>query len=244
MMRRLHAPALAGLALLLATPAAVAQQPAQEQTSGPMQGLSVNRDQPVKIESNTLEVRDKIRQATFSGDVKLTQGDTILKCKVLVVFYEDTAMGSSNASKKGAPVQGTPQAQKGGGGLGGSGGQQIKRAEAKGDVFVTQKDQTASGDSAVYDLKTDTIVMTGNVVLTQGPQVLRGGKMVVELKTGLYRFDGRVEMLANPSAAKDKDAKAGPTPPAPPAPAAKNAKPAPATPPAAKATPGPPTRIN
>ena len=142
--RLLHAPALAGLALVLAASVAAAQQPAQEQTSGPMQGLSANRDQPVRIESNTLEVRDKIRQATFSGDVKLVQGDTTLKCKVLVVFYEDTAMASS--SKKGAPAQAAPQAQKGGGGHGGSGGQQIKRAEAKGDVFVTQKDQTASGD--------------------------------------------------------------------------------------------------
>jgi lipopolysaccharide export system protein LptA len=239
MMRLLHIPVVVGLAVALAASAVGAQQPAQE-TSGPMQGLSMNRDQPVKIESNTLEVRDKIRQATFSGDVKLTQGDTILKCKVLVVFYEDTAMGSSNASKKGAPAQGAPQAQKGGGGPGG-GGQQIKRAEAKGDVFVTQKDQTASGDTAVYDLKSETIVMTGNVVLTQGPQVLRGGKMVVELKTGLYRFEsgtrgtdggGRVEMLANPSAAKDKDAKAAP--PAQPAPPA----------PAAKSTQRPPIRIN
>ena len=66
-------------------------------------GLSMNRDQPVKIESNTLEVRDKIRQATFIGDVKLTQGDTILKCKTLVVFYEDTA--AAPAQKKGAPAQ-------------------------------------------------------------------------------------------------------------------------------------------
>jgi lipopolysaccharide export system protein LptA len=227
--RLLRVPAVASLALALAVFAAIAQQPAQEQTSGPMQGLSMNRDQPVKIESNTLEVRDKIRQATFSGNVKLTQGDTILKCKVLVVFYEDTAMGSN--SKKGAPAQGAPQAQKGGG-PGGSGSQQIKRAEAKGDVFVTQKDQTASGENAVYDLKSETIVMTGNVVLTQGPQVLRGGKMVVELKTGLYRFDGRVEMLANPSAAKERDSKAAP------------AQPPAAQAPAAKSAPGKPTRIN
>jgi len=63
------------------------------------QGLSMDSDQPVRIESNTLEVRDKIRQATFAGDVKLTQGDTIIKCKVLVVFYEDTAA----PTKKGAP---------------------------------------------------------------------------------------------------------------------------------------------
>ena len=43
--------------------------------------LQFNRDQPVKIESDALEVRDKSQQATFIGKVKLTQGDTILQCQ-------------------------------------------------------------------------------------------------------------------------------------------------------------------
>src|ERR1041384_4222489 len=118
----------------------------------------MNRDQPVKIETNSLEVRDKQRQATFSGKVKLTQGDTILQCQTLVIFYEDSAAPAG--PKKGAP----PTAQKGGG----PGSQQIKRAEAKGDVLVTQRDQTARGDNGVFDVKSNKITLTGNVVVTQG----------------------------------------------------------------------------
>ena len=223
---------LGSLALTLAASA----QPAQ-QSGGAMQGFQMNRDQPVKIESSTLEVRDKSRQATFMGDVKLTQGETVLQCKTLVIFYEETAAPS--ASKKGGAT-----AQK----SGGPGGQQIKRAEAKGDVLVTQKDQTARGDNGVFDVKTNSVTLTGNVVVTQGTNVLRGDRMVVDLNTGVSRVESdkakRVEGLFNPSstpqpapAASQKDAKPAPTP-------QKDAKPPAAAPPAAKAAPGAPTRIN
>jgi LptA/(LptD N-terminal domain) LPS transport protein len=37
-------------------------------------GFSQNRDQPVHIEAATLEVRDKDKTATFSGNVRVTQG--------------------------------------------------------------------------------------------------------------------------------------------------------------------------
>ena len=33
-------------------------------------------------------MRDKEKIATFSGNVQVVQGDTIMKCKTLVVFYE------------------------------------------------------------------------------------------------------------------------------------------------------------
>src|SRR6478609_10851049 len=92
--------ALAGLAVALAAACAAAAQPAQkEQPGGAMQGLQMNRDQPVKIESDALEVRDKSQQATFIGKVKLTQGDTILQCQNLVIFYEEA---SAPAQKKNA----------------------------------------------------------------------------------------------------------------------------------------------
>ena len=227
---------LAGLALITVAYA----QPAQ-QTTGAMQGLQLNRDQPVKIESDALEVRDKSHQATFTGSVKLTQGDTILQCKMLVIFYEDTS--AAPTAKKSTPV-----AQKAGGG-GGPGGQQIKRAEAKGDVLVTQKDQTAKGDNGVFDVKANTVTLTGNVVVTQGANVLRGDRMVVNLDTGVARVESdktkRVEGLFTPSTTPAPAAAPtpAPTPPAATAPA-KNARPAPAAPPAAKATPGAPTRIN
>ena len=152
----------------------------------------------------------------------------LFRSKTLVIFYEDTAAPA--APKKGAPATAQKQGV-------GSGGQQIKRAEAKGDVRVTQKDQTATGDNGVFDVKTNSVTLIGNVVVTQGTNVLRGDRMVVNLDTGVARVESdktkRVEGLFNPSTA-----------PQPAATPAKDAKPAPAPPPAAKSAPGAPTRIN
>jgi lipopolysaccharide export system protein LptA len=196
---------------------------AQDQKASPLQGLSMNKDQPVQIEAATLEVRDKQRQATFSGGVKLTQGETVLKCKMLVVFYEDTA-AAPQAKKGAAPAQAAAP----------GGNQQIKRAEARGDVLVTQKDQTASGENGVFDLKANTVTLSGNVVVTQGQNVMRGERMVVELTTGVVRVEsgkggGPVQMLMVPGAMNQ---------PAPPA-----TKAAPSAP-SAKSQPRPPTKIN
>ncbi len=203
-LRRFHV-AFAGVALVLGAVIAAAAQPApKDQPGGAMQGLQLNRDQPVKIESDTLEVRDKSQQATFIGKVKLTQGDTVLQCQSLVIFYDNES--AAPAQKKGG-AKGAQTAQKGGGALGG--GQQIKRAEAKGDVLVTQKDQTAKGDNGVFDVKANTVTLIGNVVVTQGANVLRGDRMVVDLTTGVARVESgqsktgerqRVEGLFTPSA--------------------------------------------
>ena len=230
-------------ALVLGAAIAAAAQPAQkDQPGGAMQGLQLNRDQPVKIESDSLEVRDKSQQATFIGKVKLTQGDTILQCQRLVIFYEGGSAAPAPAQKKGA--QTAQKSEQKGGALGG--GQQIKRAEAKGDVLVTQKDQTAKGDNGVFDMKSNTVTLMGNVVVTQGTNVLRGDRMVVDLTTGVARVESgqsktgerqRVEGLFNPSSTPQSQAPPQPAPPP------QNQK-APAPPPAAKSSPSAPTRIN
>lgn len=183
--------------------AALVALPALAQNQGPpnaLQGFSKNRDQPVQIEAATLEVREKEKQATFSGNVKVTQGDTGLRAKTLVVFYEDSngSGGSKDAGKDGGKDAGkgmiaaTP---------GPGGQQQIKRLEARGGVVVTQKDQTVTGDTGVFDMRTNTVTMNGNVVMTQGPNVMRGDRLVVDLGTGVSRVEsarsggGRVQGL-------------------------------------------------
>ncbi len=170
--------------------------PAQTAPQGPpnaLQGFSQNRDQPVHIESATLEVRDKQKQATFSGDVRVKQGDTGLRCKSLVVFYEqDGETADQNKTLQAA----TP---------GPGGEQRIKRLEAHGGVVVTQKEQTATGDLGIFDMKANTVTLTGNpVVMTQGQNVLRGEKLVVDLTSGVSRVEsskggqGRVQGLFQP----------------------------------------------
>jgi lipopolysaccharide export system protein LptA len=161
-----------------------------------MQGFSQNRDQPIQIEAATLEMRDKKKEATFSGNVKVVQGDTTMTSKILVVFYESnsnsqpTPAANTKAAPKAAPMQAaTP---------GPEGASSIKRLEAKGNVVVTQKDQVVTGETAVFDTKTNLITMLGGVVLTQGKNVLRGDRLLVDMTTGVSRVEsdtGRVQGL-------------------------------------------------
>ncbi|MET0221974.1 MAG: LptA/OstA family protein [Bradyrhizobium sp.] len=160
---------------------------AQSTTTGvpnALQGFSQNRDQPIQIEAAALEMVDKKKEATFSGNVKVVQGDTTMTSKTLVVFYEggSTSPGAANAKPaKSAPMQAaTP---------GPGGASSIKRLEARGNVMVTQKDQVVTGETAVFDPKSNLITMQGGVVLTQCKNVMRGDRLTVDMTTGVSRVE-------------------------------------------------------
>jgi lipopolysaccharide export system protein LptA len=160
-----------------------------------MQGFSQNRDQPIQIEAATLEMRDKKKEATFSGNVKVVQGDTTMTSKTLVVFYESASAAAAPAANPKTAAKSTPiqSATPGPGGT-----SSIKRLEARGNVVVTQKDQVVTGETAVFDTKTNLVTMLGGVILTQGKNVLRGDRLMVDMTTGVSRVEsdsGRVQGL-------------------------------------------------
>jgi lipopolysaccharide export system protein LptA len=191
---------LIGVAVAQAQPRSQTQPHSQAQpqeSKGPpnaLQGFSQNRDEPVHIDAATLVVRDKEKIATFSGDVHVKQGDTDMRCKSLVVFYEQDDAKTASAGK---PMQ---QANAGPGG-----NQKIKKLEARGGVIVTQKEQTATGELGIFDMPSNTVTLTGNVIMTQGKNVLRGDKLIVDLTSGVSRVEsaknghGRVQGLFLPS---------------------------------------------
>jgi lipopolysaccharide export system protein LptA len=134
--------------------------------------------------------------------VHVVQGDTDLRCDLLIVYYEgdNIAAGPATGGRpapvaatsagKAAPVSGKP-----------GGKQQIKRLEAKGSVMVTQNDQVATGDTGIFDTKANTITLSGKVTLTKGSNVIRGQRMVVNMVTGVAQVEGQsggVRMLINP----------------------------------------------
>ena len=171
-----------------------------------MQGFSQNRDQPIQIEAASLEMRDKKKEATFSGNVKVVQGDTTMTSKTLVVFYESSGQGQGQTQGQQpapAPAKGTKAAAPPGAPMqsatpGPGGSSSIKRLEARGNVVVTQKDQVVTGETAVFDTKTNLITMLGGVVLTQCKNVLRGDRLFVDMTTGVSRVEsdsGRVQGL-------------------------------------------------
>jgi lipopolysaccharide export system protein LptA len=74
--------------------------------------------------------------------------------------------------------------------------------EAKGGVVVTQKEQVATGERGEFDMRTNTVTLSGNVVVTKGENILKGPRLVVNLTTGVSRMesDGSrpIDMLLNP----------------------------------------------
>jgi lipopolysaccharide export system protein LptA len=211
---------LSGLAALALAAANATQAQPSNAPPNALQGFSQNRDQPVNIKADALEVRNQKKVATYSGHVHLVQGDTTLRCNTLIVYYDgDQAGGQAPATKSAgaAPV----------------GGGNIRYMEAIGQVIVVQKDQTATGEKAVYDMKTNSVTLSaaagGFVVVTQGLNVARGPRLVVHLDTGVSHFEGgpggRIETIIVPGnkggdakAAPATDAKAAPGPAQPPKP--------------------------
>jgi lipopolysaccharide export system protein LptA len=192
--------AAAALVLALVASGDVLAQGAMSGVPNAMQGFSQNRDQPIQIEAASLEMRDKKKEATFAGNVKVVQGDTTMTSKTPVAFYDSgpapaSPAAASKGSKSGSMQAATP-------GPGGS--SSIRRLEARGSVVVTQKDQVVTGETAVFDTRANLITMTGGaagVVLTQCKNVLKGDRLKVDMTTGVPRVeaDGKVYVMIEQS---------------------------------------------
>ena len=219
----------AGLIVLAVAAGEAGAQSTVQGVPNAMQGFSQNRDQPIQIEAASLVMVDKKKEATFTGDVKVVQGDTTMKSKILVVFYDSAGSaaptgsspaGSAQPARTAAPADLAAPAANAKAPIksatpGPGGSSSIRRLEAKDNVVVTQKDQVVTGDKAVFDTKTNLITMTGGVVLTQGKNVLRGDRLVVDMTTGVSRVEsdsGRVQGLFQSSGQGDSSPMLGPAP--------------------------------
>lgn len=185
--RILPAVAALGLAAVIAVAAGAAPVAAQSSFSTSFKDLgSASNKQPIQIEADRAEVRDKENLVIFAGNVQVRQGESSLRAQRLKVYYEGKAMQSVAAQSGGGPA----------------GNQQIRKLEAEGKVLIANKDQNATGDTGVFDMQAQVAVLTGNVVLNQGQNVGRGNKLTVDLKTGQARLEGgRVQFLLVPGQA-------------------------------------------
>jgi lipopolysaccharide export system protein LptA len=176
--------AMAAMTVMAALAAAATAAPNDRGPPNALQGFAQNRDQPVKIRSAKLEVREKDKIATFSGEVFVVNGDTELRCATLAVFYADTARPAPGAKSSGDK----PNSEKPNGDTSIS-ERQVERIEAKGGVIVVQKDQHATGDTATFDMRSNIVMLVGNVVVMQAGSIVRGRRLTVDLTTGVSKMD-------------------------------------------------------
>ena len=121
-----------------------------------------NSDAPVNFAADRIELQDKQNRVILTGNVDITQDDMRMRAARTVMAYTNTG-----------------------------GDTEIQRIDATGGVVVTQRDETARGDVAVYDVNRHLITMVGNVALRRGTDTLNGGRLVIDLDSGLSSVDGR-----------------------------------------------------
>ncbi|PSH67631.1 LPS ABC transporter substrate-binding protein LptA [Phyllobacterium brassicacearum] len=175
--------------------------PAVAQDAGAAKGIKLSGDQPIQIDADKLVVHDNEGTATFTGNVTVVQGATLLKAGSMIVYYV------KNDKKETAGAAPTANAPKDGGlAAPGPAAQDIDHLEVNDKVYVKSEDQVATGDHGTFDMKTEVLVLTGNkVVLTQGDNVAIGCKLTAQLKTGEAQLEscksgqtGRVSIVVAP----------------------------------------------
>ena len=193
--RRLRAAfVVLGLCALSSTP--LSAQNSVQGVSNALQGFSENRDKPIKIEAADLIMLEKKKEATFKGNVRVTQGDTTMTSKILEVYYESKETPKDGAKPGNQPANAAAKMQPVTAGPGGS--SQIRRLVARDNVVVIQKDKRVSGDTATFEALTNQITMTGNVILTQTDcsNTLKGDRLKVDMTTGVSRMESDTRISA------------------------------------------------
>ncbi|MCF6320184.1 MAG: LPS ABC transporter substrate-binding protein LptA [Rhizobiaceae bacterium] len=123
--------------------------------SGPFEGMQ-NSDEPIQIEADRLEVKDKEGTALFTGNVNVVQGTTILKAARLKVIYAKDGEGANG---------------------------NLEYLEATGTIAVRSGDQKVTAERGEFDMKKQTVRLSGDVVITQGRNVVTGCILEVDLET-------------------------------------------------------------
>jgi lipopolysaccharide export system protein LptA len=145
--------------------------------------MRLSGDEPISIDAANLEVREAESIAVFTGNVDVVQGATSLKTSKLVVHYA-----------------------KGGGSVA-TGSAAIERLEMSGKVVIRSSAQTATGDDATFDMKSNVFTLTGSqVVLSENDNVAAGCSLTVNMASGKAQLQpcdkGRVSILINPKTAQ------------------------------------------
>jgi lipopolysaccharide export system protein LptA len=117
---------------------------------------------PADISADRSELFDAQGLVVYSGDVNVVRGGVRLRADRLEAYYVRRETG----------------------------GRELRRIVAEGEVFYVTEAEIARGDRGTYDLVNDVIELTGSVVLTQGCNVSTGEHLYAELATGVARLDG------------------------------------------------------
>jgi lipopolysaccharide export system protein LptA len=123
-------------------------------------------DGKIRITAERLISDSEARFAEFSGNVKATQGDTVITADQLKIFYKSGPKGKAVVSP---------------------GGESIDKIVADGNVKIHFENRVAVAQHAVYTTETRVLVLSGaGSKVTSGTDYISGEKIIY------YRTDGKI----------------------------------------------------
>ena len=165
---------------------------------------------PVEVVADSTEVLQSQNVSIWRGNVEVVQNDSRLRCSVLRVEYSARRGGQSAPGQLGDP----------------------ERYICEGPVWYVTPREVARSNSAVFEVASEVITMTGDVVLRQGQNVAQGDRLTVNTRTNDSRLttnspgtgSGRVRSVLYPdSTSSSRPAAAAADAPAASAPASTTA---------------------
>lgn len=122
----------------------------------------------IRISSETLMVDNEARYAEFKGNVRATQGNTVITAGTLKIFYQET----SGSKKKPVGTEGA-----------------IEKIVAERHVKIKIDDKVAVTEQAVYTTKDRILILSGSSSkITSQKDSVSGSKIT------FYRADGRIKV--------------------------------------------------
>jgi len=147
----------------------------------PQWGFGKNKDssdppRPIVTTADTLELDNKNKIATFSGNVVAKQEQQgkepiIIYCNKMVIYsIEETGKKPSPSSSKESGKKNLTQQN------------QVDKIVASGQVKILQGKDVATGETAVFYNADQKIVLSGNPKVWQGKNLIKGEEITVWIK--------------------------------------------------------------
>lgn len=126
-----------------------------------------DRDKPVNLESDTVDINDLTKVSVYQGNVRLTQGTLLITADKLVVVQDDSGLSKSTAT--GNPAY-------------------FKQKADGADEFIEGWAQRIE-----YDAKNDKVAMHTQARIKRGQDEVHGSTITYDGQTESYRVLGGTE---------------------------------------------------
>lgn len=143
----------------------------------PANALSTDTQQPIEIEADSLEVREKERISIYSGNVRLIQGSIEINCAQLTLYFNE------NKELLRMLMTGAPATFR--------------------QLDDLQQELRGQGEQMEYRQAESTLVLSGNASFTHAGDSIESNKIIIDTITGSIEAgskdsEGRVRMLIQP----------------------------------------------